>query len=133
MPTTIDQVERNRQVIDGYLRGHDSSHVAPDATFVDTTSGMQWTGHEAIAGMLAWFYEVAFDAQLEDERLVVGESGAVLEATFVGRHQAEFAGVPATGRVVRVPLVVIYDLADGQITGARVHFSVASFLAQASA
>jgi predicted ester cyclase len=53
--------------------------------------------------------------------------------TFVGTHQGEFAGLPATGRDVRVPLVVIYDLADGRIAGARVHFSVASFTAQATA
>jgi hypothetical protein len=30
-------------------------------------------------------------------------------------------------------MVVIYELAGGRISGARVHFSVASFLAQVSA
>jgi predicted ester cyclase len=132
MVVTTDPIARNEQVVRAYLERHDVASLHPDAVFVDAASGMQWTGHEAIAGMLHWFYEVAFTAHLEDSRLIVGETAAVIEATFVGIHQAEFAGVPPTGREVRVPLVVVYDLDDGRITGARVHFSVASFLAQAA-
>ena len=129
--------ERNPslQALQGYLVDHDASYLTEDATFTDVTSGMQWTGREAIAAMLDWLYRGVFDARVEDLRLIVGMDGsaAAAELVFAGRHQGEFAGVPATGRDVRVPMVVIYDVAGGQITAARVHFNVASFMAQVTA
>lgn len=131
----LDTVERSLDVVTAYLVQHDMSRLADDATFVDASNGMSWTGREAIGGMLAWLYQGVFDAHVEDQRLIVGADGrqVVLEATFVGVHRGEFAGVPATGREVRVPLVVLYDMADGRITGARLHFGLGAFLAQATA
>lgn len=132
---TADRAEANLAALDAYLSGHDTSVLADDAVFTDTTTGMIWTGPDAIAGMLDWFYHGVFEAQVEDAKLIAGADGksAVLDGTFVGVHKGEFAGVPATGRTVRIPLVVIYDLSDGKVTGGRVHFDVASFLAQANA
>ncbi len=83
--------------------------------------------------MLDFFYHVAFDATAETKSLVVGDGIAVLEGEFVGRHIGEFAGVPATGMDVRVPLVVIYDVRDGQIVEGRVYFETPAFLAQVGA
>lgn len=63
----------------------------------------------------------------------VGEGAAVVEAVIVGTHTAEFAGVPATGREVRIPLVVSYRVAEEQIQEAHVYMLVASFLQQVGA
>jgi hypothetical protein len=111
MTVSIDPVAQNTDTLAAYLEHHDTSRLRPDAVFVDQTSGMRWVGPEAIAGMLEWFYSVAFEAGLEDSRVIVGSNGGVLEATFVGVHRGEFASGPATGREMRIPLVVIYDLA----------------------
>lgn len=129
---TISETERNAEAIHAYLEGHDTSRLAADAVFTDAATGMSWQGPEAIEGMIHWFYQEVFDAHTEDERLVIDRdgAGAVLEATFVGIHRGEFAGVAATGREVRIPLVVVYDLADGKVAGARIHFGAAAFLAQ---
>ena len=51
------------------------------------------------------------------------------EASWPGK----FAGVPATGKEVRVPFAVHYDLADGLIVAGRVYFEVPVFLAQVGA
>ena len=132
---TLSDVERNGAAVRAYLDEHEAAYLSEDATFTDVTSGMTWTGPEAISGMLGWMYHGVFEAHVEDARVIVGSDGkaAVAEMTFVGSHTGEFAGIPATGRDVRVPLVVLYDVADGRITGARVHFNVAAFQAQASA
>lgn len=135
MATTIEhETERNAAAIRAFAAEHDPSWLAPDAVFEDAGSGMTWTGPEAIAGMLHWFYAVAFDAHLEDADLRVEPDGrsAELSATFAGTHLQEFAGIPASGRVVRVPLSVTYRMAGGLVTGARFHFDVATFVAQAT-
>jgi steroid delta-isomerase-like uncharacterized protein len=135
MATMIDDRTRSAEALRGYLEKHDPAQLASDAIFTDVTTGMSWTGREAISAMLGWMYHGVFEAHVEDVRVVLdaGGSRAVAEMTFVGTHQGEFAGIPATGRSVRVPLLVSYDLADGQIAAARVHFNVASFQAQATA
>ncbi|MCU0505087.1 MAG: ester cyclase [Chloroflexi bacterium] len=132
--TTTGVLGANAAALRAYLDDHDPDALAPDATFIDTTTGMTWTGPEAIGGMLAWFYHGVFEARLEGSRVIVDADGtaAALEATFVGIHKGEFAGVPATGREVRVPLVVVYDLADERVVGGRIHFDAAAFVAQAT-
>lgn len=133
MTSATDTISANAAAVAAYVEEHDATKLRADATFVDVTSGLRWHGRDAIAGMLDFFYRVAFDARVEDSRLVAGLDAVVLEATFVGRHLGEFAGVPGTGIEVRVPMVIIYDLVDAEIAGARIHFSVASFLAQVAA
>jgi predicted ester cyclase len=42
--------------------------------------------------------------------LVVVDHGAAAEAWFVGTHTGDFLGVSATGKSVRVPYSVFYDV-----------------------
>jgi steroid delta-isomerase-like uncharacterized protein len=123
-------VEETRQVLEAYAGRHDTSLIAPDAVFHDVASGQDHIGREAVAAMLHHVYHVAFRARAEEVRTTVGDGAAVLEAVVVGTHTGEFAGVPATGREVRVPLVVSYRIADGLVQEAWVYLLVASFLQQ---
>jgi steroid delta-isomerase-like uncharacterized protein len=125
--------ERNREALLAYLEGHDATRLAEDAVFTDMSSGQVWRGREAIGGMLDAMYHQLFDAHAETKNLIVDDEHAVLEADFVGRHIGDFAGVPATGKEVSVPLAVIYDFRDGQILAGRVFWTVPVFLAQVGA
>jgi hypothetical protein len=130
-----DRPAVTRAGVESYLRAHDTRRLASDAVFTDVTTGLTWAGRRSIESMVDWLYHGVFDAHLEDARVLVTDDGgdAVLEATFVGVHRGEFAGVPPTGRTVRVPLVVLYRVVEGRIAAGRVHFDVASFRAQACA
>lgn len=97
------------------------------------STGEEHRGPEAIRAMLDYFYHQAFEADAHPRNLVVGEGTAAGEWDFVGRHTGEFAGVPATGKEVNVPLCVCYDLRDGKIVEARIYFEVPAFLAQVGA
>ncbi|USQ76083.1 ester cyclase [Ornithinimicrobium cryptoxanthini] len=123
-------VEETRQVMEAYAAEHDTSLIAPDAIFHDIASGQDYIGREAIAGMLHYVYHVAFQAGAEEVRSTIGDGAAVLEAVIVGTHIGEFAGVPATGREVRIPLVVSYRIADGYVQEASVYLLVSTFLQQ---
>lgn len=135
---TVDQgmsVERTREVIQRYAESEhgDVSMMAPDVVFRVMATGQEHRTPEGVVGMLNYFYHVAFEAHAETKNVVVGEGIAVLEADFVGRHIGEFAGVPPTGKDVRVPLAVIYDVRDGQIVEGRIYFETPAFLAQVGA
>jgi steroid delta-isomerase-like uncharacterized protein len=127
--------EQTRLVMERYLAsGHSDLEVmAPDVCFTVMATGQEFRGPAAIAAMLAYFYQQAFEAQATNERLLVGEGRAVGEWDFVGRHTGEFAGVPATGKDVNVPLAVAYDLEDGKVVAGRVYFETPAFLAQVGA
>ena len=82
----------------------------------------RFEGPDAVEQMIDYMHRQAFEARLEVRSMVVGDGQAAAEFDFVGRHTGEFAGVPATGREVRVPYCVVYDLEDGKITALRLYF-----------
>ena len=127
-------VEGTREVVTRYVNSNhgDLSMMAPDVVFTSMATGDEHRGVEALAGMLHYIYQVAFDAHAETRSLICSDNQAVLERDFVGKHIGEFAGVPATGKNVRVPLCVVYDLEGDRIKRSRVYFEVPAFLKQVS-
>jgi steroid delta-isomerase-like uncharacterized protein len=122
--------DETRRVLTDYLDGHDENCLASDAVFHDTATGRQTVGREAIGQMLEWMYHGAFEAHADIKNLIVADGAGVLEADFVGTHIGEFEGVPPTGRQVRVPLCVTYDLRDGAIASANIYLQAAVLMAQ---
>lgn len=123
----------NIAALEAYLVGHDVGGLAEDAVFTDMNSGRQALGPARIQGMLDWVYRVAFDATFEPSGRTVDDERAVIEGTLVGRHTGEFAGVPPTGRDVRVPMAIVYRFRDGRIAGANIYLAVGAFVAQVTA
>lgn len=54
-------------------------------------------------------YYVAFEADSRPRNTLYTDGHAVWEGHLVGRHTGEFAGLPATGKDVCVPLCVVYE------------------------
>jgi steroid delta-isomerase-like uncharacterized protein len=127
-------VERTREVMTRYL---DSQHsdltmMAEDVVFTNMATGEEHRGVEGVRRMLNHVYHEAFDATAETRSRIYAETQAVLEADLVGTHIGTFAGIPATGRKVRVPLCVVYDLENGKISRGRVYMQVPVLLRQLS-
>jgi steroid delta-isomerase-like uncharacterized protein len=87
-------------------------------------------GREAAEQLIRYIHENAFDAHPELKNLLVDDGKAAIEADFVGTHTGEFAGVQATGRAVRVPYSVVYDLRDDQISKLRIYFPMSHLVEQ---
>jgi predicted ester cyclase len=96
-------------------------------------TGDEHRGVEGVRRMLEYVYHQAFEAKAETRNRIYAEDHAVLEGYFVGRHVGTFAGVEATGREVRVPLCVVYDLEDGRIVRGRVYLEVPVMMQQLGA
>jgi steroid delta-isomerase-like uncharacterized protein len=125
-------VERTREVMSRYWDSDhkDVSMMAEDVVFTHMASGDEHRGPAAVRGMLDYMYRQAFDATAEIRSRICTDSQAVVEGEFVGTHIGEFAGIPATGRRVRVPLCVVYDLERDQIKRARVYIEMPVLLRQ---
>ncbi len=83
--------------------------------------------------MLTYFYHIAFDAKAITHLMLCGENNAMVEGDFVGKHIGEFAGIPATGKDVNVPICIVYDLENDLIKHGRVYFEMPALLNQLGA
>ncbi len=108
----------------------DISIMADDVRFTMMADGSETQGREAVLHMLNHFYRVAFDARAEIFNEVIGDGRAVAEGTFNGTHIGDFAGIPVTGKEVRVPLCVSYELENDQITRVRIYLEMPILIAQ---
>ncbi len=98
------------------------------ATFEGTSQRAE--GREAAGQLIRYVHEGAFDARMELKNLLTGSGKAAIEADFAGTHTAEFAGIPPTGRAVRVPYSVVYDLRGDQISALRIYFPMSQLTEQ---
>ncbi len=125
-------VESTRQTLQRYA---DSAHtdlsmLSEDVVFTVMATGQESRGREAVQGLLYYFYHIAFDAVANPRLAIFGDSNGAMEFDFVGKHTGEFAGVPATGKEVNVPLCVVYDLENDLIKRGRIYFEIPALLQQ---
>jgi predicted ester cyclase len=104
-------------------RGSFADFFTDDVTLDMVGAGQSAQGRAQVEGFIRFAHEQAFDGRPEVKSLTVDFDGsrAAVEFDFVGRHTGEFAGIPATGRVVRIPYSVHYDLTNGGISALRVY------------
>jgi len=124
-----------RQVMQDYVdalikRADFSRYFANDVVATMEGTDQRAEGREAAEQMIRYIHQQAFDARPELKNLLVDENKAALEADFVGTHTGEFAGVQPTGRAVRVPYSVVYDLHNSQISKLRIYFPIGPLVEQ---
>ena len=125
-------VESTNKVMTHYWNpGHSEVGVMAEAVVSRVMAGGQeYHTPAGVLGMLNYFYHIAFEAGATPSNLVVADGRAVWEGDFHGKHIGEFAGIPATGKEVRVPLCVVYNLENDKITHGRVYFEIPALLQQ---
>jgi predicted ester cyclase len=111
-------------------RGDYARFFAPDVRCSIEGTDQAATGPAEAEQMIRFMHEQAFDARPELKTLVVEGNHAAIEADFVGVHTGDFAGVPATGRSVRVPYAVVYDLEGETIKALRLYMPMQALVAQ---
>ena len=126
-----------RQVMQDYLdtlikRGDFSRYFTPDVAVTIEGTSQRADGPEPAEQLIRYLHQEAFDASPELKNLLTDEGKAAIEADFAGTHTGEFAGIPPTGRAVRVPYSVVYDLSGDQISALRIYFPMSLLIDQLS-
>jgi predicted ester cyclase len=124
-----------RQVMQDYLdalvkRADYPAYFTDDVVATFEGTDQRADGREAAGQLIRYVHEGAFDARPEVKSLFTDDGKAALEADFVGTHTGEFADISATGRDVRVPYSVIYDLRGDQISALRIYFPMSLLIDQ---
>jgi steroid delta-isomerase-like uncharacterized protein len=120
-----------RHYLDALLNGGDfAAFLADDVLWTTMETGDQILGREAVRDFIIALHSQQFDASPELVSSQFADGVASLEAVFVGKHTAEFAGVPATGAVVRLLYSMFYDISHGKIVALRAYFPITVLLHQ---
>lgn len=123
-------VESTRQVMVTYWEELGTEMVAEDATYTVMGTGETAHGREAVHRLLRYFYQEAFQGDLENMNTIIIDGQAVLEADFVGTHAGEYEGIAPTGKQVRVPMCVVYRLEGDKIASAHIYWEHEAFRRQ---
>ena len=125
-------VESTRNTMMRYFSSEhgDISMMAEDVAFTIMATGQEHKGPQDVLGMLNYFYHTAFDATAKTKVMLFGDQNAMVEGNFIAKHIGEFAGIPATGKDLNVPLCVVYDLENDLIKNGRVYFEMPALLQQ---
>jgi predicted ester cyclase len=115
-----------RETMEAYLSalfsaGPFADFFTSDIVLQMVPEGPEVKGRDAVEAFIRGAHEQAFEAHPELKLLVVEDDHAAVEVVFIGRHIGEFAGIPATGKQVRVPYTVFYDLEGGLIKALRLY------------
>ncbi len=126
-----DERKTMQQYLDALTARADyGQYVTEDVVVTVEGSDQRAEGREAGEQLIRYMHETAFDARPELKNLLVDEGKAAIEADFTGTHTGEFAGVAPTGRAVRVPYSVIYDLRGDQISKLRIYLPLSVLVEQ---
>jgi predicted ester cyclase len=129
---SAEQVRETMQLYAEALlaRGAYGRFFADDVRLEVVGTDQRVQGAEPAEQAIRFLHEVAFDARPEISNVLVDAAGAAIEATFVGTHIGEFAGIAATGSAVRLPYSAFYELDAGKITALRLYMPMDQLAAQ---
>jgi len=124
-----------RQVMQDYIdalvkRADFTRYFTEDVVATFEGTDQRADGRQAAGELIRYVHEIAFDARPELKNMLVDTGKVAIEADFAGTHTGEFAGLQPTGRIVRVPYSVVYDLRDDQISALRIYFPMSLLMEQ---
>ena len=131
-------VETTQRTMQAYLEdlvggGPYKRHFADDVVvaLVGTDQGAE--GPDDAEAWIDYLHREAFEASPELKNMFCADGKATAEVDFVGKHVGEFGGMAATGREVRVPYSVVYDVEGEEIKALRIYMPMDVLMEQLGA
>jgi len=133
MPEARDLAELHMRSFDERAWSRAPQIYAPDIVSVQP-GGTTIEGLDAFVAFGRGFATAFPDSHHEVRSIIESGNVAVAEVTFTGTHTGPLATpqgeVPPTGRTVRLPACLVFEVNAGRITAQRAYFDQMTFAAQ---
>jgi hypothetical protein len=118
--------DTNRATMTAYVseleaRGRFAEYFTDDVELEVVGTDQRASGRQAVEATIRFLHEQAFDGLPAVRHLLIDGDHALLEADFVARQILDFAGRQPTGKSLRVPYAVAYDLTPDGISALRIY------------
>src|SRR5258708_34818213 len=107
----------NRRDIPGLL-----ATLVEDPLYILMATGQEYRGKEGVASFYQGLFDGLPDATFDLKTVTIGEEMVVEESVFRGTHNGVFFGVPATGKFVTFPLIIMFPVVGDRFYGERMYF-----------
>lgn len=135
-PGSVDQVQRNREVIHRFYRAVNAKDrdvfyeiVHPEFVNHGGASG-DIVGPKALVESLDPFYAAMPDWHVSEDFVVAEGDRVASRGTISGTHEGSFMGIPPTGKKVSWSGIIIYRLDDGMVIERWQDFDALGMLTQ---
>jgi steroid delta-isomerase-like uncharacterized protein len=115
----------------------ENAHVFDDAIgrfhhprYEIVATGEVYDGPEELGRLMLENVTAFPDFRYDWDRLHHADDAIVVEGTFHGTHEGTWRGLPATGRSVRFPMLIVFRFEGEQMMGERIFFDLNTALMQ---
>jgi len=98
--------------------------LAPDCVYEIPATGQRWVGHDGARQFYTAFLGAFPDVHFDLTDIVIGPQGVFEVADMTGTHQGAWAGMPPTGRPVRLQILISFPWhpTAGLFAGEKIYF-----------
>ena len=93
-------------------------------------TGEIWDGHTGVNALLKENKTGFSDFQFHPEHMHHSDDAVIVEGRFKGTHDGSWRGLPATGRTVDFPLIIVFLFEQDRMVCERTYFNIGTPLAQ---
>lgn len=93
-------------------------------------TGEVFDGHDGVHGLLIQNRAAFPDFHFHPELIHHAERAVIVEGRFTGTHKGDWRGLPATGRTIDFPLIIVFGFEDDRMMFERTYFDLATVLRQ---
>ena len=119
------------QLITNFAQTPTQLPLTEDVVLEDHGQRMVYRGRTAVLPILRAYFEDGFsDGRVTVHTTLTNEKSVVIAFNFNGRHDGPFLGIPATGREVTVPMILLGHVTQQQIQHLTLYYDAGTLLRQ---
>lgn len=98
--------------------------LAEDCVYEIIPTGQRWEGHDGARNFYLTFLGAFPDVHFDLQDIVIGPQGVIEIAIMTGTHQGTWAGIEATGKPVRLHIIIHFpwNPAAEKFSGEKIYF-----------
>jgi len=93
-------------------------------------TGEVWEGHSGVNALLEDNKKGFSNFRFQPETMHQADKAVIVEGRFTGTHDGNWRGLPATGRKVDFPLIIVFQFEEERMVCEKTYFNIGTPLSQ---